>query len=241
MIPNQAPVIPRVIGHRGAAALAPENTLAGFRKAASLGCRSVEFDVRLSRDGAPVLFHDDTVKRLTQGKGAVATLSLGELQALRVRGEPIPTLAQALAELRALGLGGNLELKADDGSEAALAAIVARTVAAVTAPPLLVSSFSVAALDAFSRAAPTIPRGVLFEALPPDWRDIATRLGAIAIIGDHRHLRLLDARDVKAAGLLLLTYTVNDPRRARDLLAWHIDGIITDMPDVMLAALPPPP
>jgi glycerophosphoryl diester phosphodiesterase len=241
MISRSQLVIPRVIGHRGAAALTPENTLAGFRKAAALGCRWVEFDVRLSGDGEAVVFHDDTVERLTQGQGTVSTLSLAELKALRIRGETLPTLAEALDELVTLDLGGNLELKAEPGREAALAETVARTVAAATAPPLLVSSFSLAALDAFGRAAPAIPRGMLFEALPPDARDIAARLGAAAIVGDHRQLRPVDARDVKAAGLLLLAYTVNDPRRARDLLAWGVDGVITDVPDVMLAALPPSP
>jgi glycerophosphoryl diester phosphodiesterase len=241
MISRSPLLIPRVIGHRGAAALAPENTLAGFRKAAALGCRWVEFDVRLTGDGEAVLFHDDTVARLTQGRGAVSSLSLAELKALRIRGEAMPTLGEALEELRALDLGGNLELKAEPGREAALAETVARIVAAAAAPPLLVSSFSLVALDAFGRAAPALPRGVLFEAIPPDARNIAARLGAVAIVGDHRHLRPFKVREVKATGLLLLAYTVNDPRRARDLLAWGVDSVITDRPDVMLTALPPSP
>src|SRR5882757_10846072 len=68
--------LPPVIGHRGAAACAPENTLAGLRKAKALGCRWVEFDVRLTADNQPVLLHDNRLERTTDGRGRVSALSL---------------------------------------------------------------------------------------------------------------------------------------------------------------------
>src|SRR6185437_14318437 len=105
MATNRPLLIPRVIGHRGAAARAPENTLAGFRRAAELGCRWVEFDVRLSADRRPMVFHDDTLERTTDGAGAVGATSLdmllrcdaGGYFAPAYRGERIPMLDRTLA------------------------------------------------------------------------------------------------------------------------------------------------
>ena len=126
-------VLPRVIGHRGAAACAPENTLAGFRKAKALGCRWVEFDVRLTADGRPVLLHDNRLERTTDGRGRVSALSLAAVRRhdagrwfhSSFAGERVPTLEQALMLLAELGLGANVELKAARGNEAATGALVA--------------------------------------------------------------------------------------------------------------------
>src|SRR5258708_6429242 len=119
--------LPRVIGHRGACGLAPENTVASFRKAAELGVRWVEFDVHLSADGIPVVIHDDTVNRTTTGRGAVASLSLIELQALdagtwfepRFQGEYVPTLEAIVTLLGKLGLGAVVEINPSPATEPA--------------------------------------------------------------------------------------------------------------------------
>jgi glycerophosphoryl diester phosphodiesterase len=236
MVTNTALLIPRVIGHRGAAARAPENTLAGFRKAAALGCRWVEFDVRLSSDDQPVVIHDDTLDRTTDGSGAVGATPLADLLKRDAGGEPIPTLRQTLAELIRVGLGGNLEMKADPGRDEALADAVATAVRR-HASPLLVSSFSATALDAFARLAPGIPRGMLTETLVPGWRETASRLGAAAVACDQRSLRREDAGAAHGAGFLLAAYTVNDPRRALELFGWGVDSVFSDVPDTILAAL----
>ena len=78
----QPPPLPPVMGHRGAKGHAPENTLAGLRKAAGLGCRWVEFDVKLTADGELILFHDDSLRRTTDGRGAVADKTLAEIRSL---------------------------------------------------------------------------------------------------------------------------------------------------------------
>jgi glycerophosphoryl diester phosphodiesterase len=192
------------------------------------------------------VFHDDTLERTTDGAGLVGETPLAVL--LRrdagshfgpdCRGEPIPTLDQTLALLAALGLGGNLEMKAERGREKALAAAVADAIRrAATAPPLLVTSFSAPALAAFAGHAPSIPRGLLAGRLAPDWSAAAARLCAVAIVCDHEMLRPEEARAVRTAGLPLLTYTVNDPRRALELFAWGVDSIISDAPDEILSAL----
>jgi glycerophosphoryl diester phosphodiesterase len=245
---NRPPFIPRVIGHRGAAAKAPENTLAGFRRAAELGCRWVEFDVRLSLDDHPIVFHDDTLERTTDGAGIVGATPLDELLQRdagshfghKFRGEPIPTLDQALALLRALGLGGNLEMKAEDGREEALAEAVTRAIGRIGTKPLpslLVTSFSAPAIGAFARLAPDIARGLLAARLVPDWPRSAARLGAVAIVCDHETLRPEEVKAVRRTDLSLVTYTINEPHRALELFAWGVDSIISDAPDAVLAAL----
>ncbi len=236
MVTKHSLIIPRVIGHRGAAARAPENTLAGFRKAAALGCTWVEFDVRLSGDDQLVVIHDATLDRTTDGSGTVGKTPLAELLKRDAGGEPIPTLDSALAELRLLGLGGNVEMKADEGREEALAAAVAKAVHR-HAGPLLVSSFSWPSLEIFARLAPTIPRGMLTERLTPDWPDVASGLGAAVIACDQRHLHPDAVEGVRGAGYLLAAYTVNEPRRALELFAWGVTSVFSDAPDLILAAL----
>jgi len=117
--------LPRVIGHRGAAAHAPENTLASFRKAAALGVEMVEFDVKLTRNRVPVVIHDDTLDRTTDGSGPIANsdfaavrmLDAGRKFAPEFRGERVPTLDEVLTVALELGLAVNIEIKPCPGRE----------------------------------------------------------------------------------------------------------------------------
>ena len=115
-----------------------------------------------------------------------------------------------------LGLGANVELKADRGREYATAAAVATTVRSLRggAPAVLVSSFLVAALVALRELAPEIPRAVLFRVVPRGWAELALRLGVTMIGADHRRLRPRRIAAIRAAGYRLAAYTVNDPARA---------------------------
>jgi glycerophosphoryl diester phosphodiesterase len=209
--------------------------LAGFRRAAALGCQWVEFDVRLTSDGHPIVFHDETLDRMTGETGVVSTMPLSALLERNVGGAPIPTLERTLAELGTLGLGANLEMKAEAGREAALAESVAAAIA--RGPPLsvLVSSFSLPALAALFRIAPELPRGVLTRGLATNWRVAPQRLNAVALICNHQTLRQSAVRAVRDADFFLATYTVNDPNRARRLFAWGVDSVITDVPDAIIA------
>ena len=116
---------PRLIGHRGAKAVAPENTLASFRKAAEYGADCIEFDVRLCADGVPVIFHDNTLERTSDGVGRAADLDLAALKefdaggwfARELFGETIPTLPETIVLCRDLGLGMNIEMKPIPGEE----------------------------------------------------------------------------------------------------------------------------
>ena len=97
----------------------------------------------------------------------------------------------------------------------------------------LLSSFSFAALAAARDAAPGLPRGYLLDRVPDDWQAQARELGAVAIHTNQKHLTAALAARITGAGFGLFCYTVNHPERARELLAWGVDGFCTDRIDVI--------
>ena len=237
------PPLGRVIGHRGAAARAPENTLAGFRAAKALGCAAVEFDVRLTADGAPVLCHDATLDRTTSGRGPLSEQPLAAIREVEAgsrfdpafAGECVPTLDEALLLAAELDVTANIEIKAERGRDYATAAAVAATLARLhnRIGPALVSSFLPNALAAMQVLAPDVPRALLFRLIPRGWAEIALRLGCAAIGADHRRLRPRRVAEIRAAGYPLLAYTVNDAPRARLLFGWGVTSVFSDMPDII--------
>ena len=235
-------VLPPVIGHRGAAAYAPENTLAGLRKAKALGCRWVEFDVRLTADNQPVLLHDDRLERTTNGRGGITGLQLAAVRRYDAgnwfhssfAGERVPTLEEALLLLAELGLGANVELKAVRGREAATGAVVGELLARTwPADPahLLISSFQRDALAAARDRAPHISRGILFRGIPKNWRKIAAGLGCVTMHVDQQRLRPTILSEIRRAGYPLLAYTVNNPERAKILFDIGVKSVFSDFPD----------
>lgn len=241
----EAPVptvpVPSVIGHRGAAAHAPENTLAGIREGARRGAPWVEFDVKLTADGVPILMHDDRLDRTTDGTGPVAGRSRAEIAQLdagtwfspRFAGESVPDLAQALALCVDLGLGVNIEIKPCAGRARETArnalALAQRVWPADRAPPL-VSSFERESLDEALRCAPSWPRGLLLDAIPPDWR---VRFDGLRCATVHAAAASLDGPTLaalRAAGPVL-AYTVNDSTLAGALFDRGVTGVFTDRPD----------
>lgn len=237
--------IPPVIGHRGACGYAPENTLASLREAARRGVRWVEFDVMLSRDGVPILFHDETLSRTTDGAGRVPETDWDDLKILDAgrwkgeafAGERIPNLDQALGLLADLGLGANVEIKPARGFEAATGETVGRALRdgwPATLPPPLLSSFSEVALQAARSTAPDLPRAALVRDIPPDWQDVMKRLAATSLHCAHEKL---DEAAVRHISVPLRCYTVNDAARAAALFAWGVSSVFSDVPDKILASV----
>lgn len=237
---------PRVIGHRGAVGHAPENTLGGIRKAADLGATWVEFDVALTKDNVPVLMHDDTVDRTTDGSGNLADMTLQDVRALDAgrwfsdafAGERIPTLTETIRLLDTLGLGANVEIKPTPGRETETGRIVAKQVAdewpnSLRAP--VFSSFQVESLVAAQQAAPAIPRGWLMRRPGKDWEDQARTLDCLSIHCNHRALDSKIASEIREAGYHLLAYTVNDANRALKLFDWGVESVFSDYPERILA------
>lgn len=225
---------PRIIAHRCGGVLAAENSLAGLTAAARLGCRGVEFDTMLSADGIPVLMHDDLVDRTTNGRGAVAALTVAELRRLDLGGEPVPLLAEALAHCAQLGLWANVELKAPLGGEAELGRVVGAFLTRHWNGHGVVSSFSTQALLAARQAAPKLGYALLLESVPADWPERARAVGAMAVHTDASRLSDDQRAAIQAAGLKLACYTVNRRQAAERLLACDV-AVFTDRPDLWQA------
>lgn len=235
---------PFVIGHRGAAARAPENTLASIRMAATLGASWVEFDVRLSRDGCPILFHDDDLDRTSNGRGPVADHDLAGLKALDAgawfdasfRGEPIPTLDEAIDTLAELGIGANVEIKPDAArivETAEMVATILRRRWPSNLPVPLISSFQPEATAVARRMVPAFDRAMLVGRIPGDWRRCLKNLDCNALHCSARYLSRVQAETLVAEGVQLRCYTVNDPKIAKRLAAWGVEAMFTDDPEVI--------
>ena len=235
---------PKFVAHRGAGKLAPENTLAAFRLGHAHGYRMAEFDVKLSADGVAFLLHDGTLDRTTSGKGRADALTWHELSQLDAggwhspayAGETLPTLAAVAHWSRANGVAVNIEIKPSPGRERETGAAVALDAQSLWAGadvmPLL-SSFSEVALAAAREAVPALPRALLGDEIPGDWRDRVARLECVAVDLDHELLTVARIDEFHAAGLRVAAWTVNEPARVAELLAWGVDSVITDAVDVI--------
>lgn len=235
---------PRMIAHRGGGTLAPENTLAGMRKAKEMGYGGVEFDVMLAADATPILMHDQTLERTTSGKGAIAATNYGDLLKLDAgswfssahAGEPVPSFERAGRLCIELGLWADIEIKPAAGHEAEtgrVTALAAREFWRAAPVPPLLCSFQPASLAAAKEAAPELPRGALTKRIPPDWEQWMEKLGCVSLHCDYRLLLPQEARAVRDAGYWLLCYTVNDPEIVRVLFDWGADAVITDRLDLI--------
>ncbi|MBB3003671.1 glycerophosphoryl diester phosphodiesterase [Paraburkholderia tropica] len=239
---------PRVAAHRGGGTLAPENTLAGLCVGAAFGHTMAEFDVKLSADDITFLLHDDTLDRTSNGQGAAAQLRYRQIAAFdagswldaRFEDEHMPTLAEAAQCCREEGLAANVEIKPCPGRDAQTGRLVAAETARLWAKPMaagalppLLSSFSVEALIAAREAAPDVPRGLLVERVPDDWREQTAALGCVSLHASYRHLDEALVARIKEAGLFILAYTVNDLDAAQRLVRWGVDTVCTDRIDLI--------
>lgn len=207
------PQKPFILAHRGARSLAPENTLAAFQKAFELGADGFECDVFLSKDGVPVIIHDETLDRTTHGHGFVWDY---EAQTLRVFG--LPTLEEALEIMPAQGII-NIELKdCRPYSPDYLAARVSELIEPHKHKiSVIISSFDTGLLKAWHDA----PLGLLFEAdqeieIPQSWRPDSLNI-------DHSCL------NQTPAGFRIILWTAKDFETARTWLASGVDGVIAEL------------
>lgn len=239
----------KVIGHRGAAAYAPENTLEGIHTAADMGVEWVELDVKLTRDDVPIIFHDDTLERTTNGSGLVAELTYEEIQQFECgswygesfTGIKIPTLEEAVDVLIERNMGLNLELKPCPGreKETAEAALDMLSQYWDDHEHLLISSFQNVCLEVARDMAPDWARGLLLggEAISDDWQDMADYLDVKTInLGTK-----IATREIVEAVIDLdlhpLVFTVNDPIEARKYQDWGVEAMFSDEPDVIIENL----
>ncbi|MDP1753205.1 MAG: glycerophosphodiester phosphodiesterase family protein [Reyranella sp.] len=226
--------LPKVIGHRGAAAYAPENTLASFHEARRRGATWVEIDVKLTADGVPIVMHDASLKRTMGVDRLVAETPRAELPA------DVPTFEEAIACFAELGLGCNVEIKPCEGREVETARMTVETLRRcwpVSLPPPLLSSFKAASLAAAREAAPEFVRAILLGEIGEDWRSRTDAVGAMGVNTNGTTLTAPRAVEIRKAGYALSVYTIDDADVAKALIGMGVDCIITDAPDIILAAI----
>jgi glycerophosphoryl diester phosphodiesterase len=213
------PATTLVIGHRGASAEAPENTLAAFAAAVALGADGVELDVRMARDGALVVQHDPV---LVDGR-EVAGLTAPELP------EDVCLLAAALATCGALLV--NVEIKADGPGGGRPLVVPVLDAIAAWGGRAIVSSFDAATVDAVRQLAPQLPTAQLTFLLDRSAEATAGWVAGRGHVAWHPHHATLDAVAIEAAhraGLAVNTWTVDDPARIVELAAAGVDGVVTN-------------
>jgi glycerophosphoryl diester phosphodiesterase len=230
-----------VLGHRGGRGEGwpAENTLEAFERALSEGADGVELDVRSCASGEPVLLHDPSLRRSTNGVDSrlVHCVSRRELPLLP-DGTRIPGLGDALDLCR--GRIVNVEVKSDVPRRFALVRAVVRELARARGVDVVLSSFDPAIVLAFAAVAPHVPRAMLVSAQTP-------RLGTILPLAMRRAISAAHLVDLLAsasrverlsrAGLRTVVWTVNEPARAVALAGLGVGWVITDQPGAIVAAL----
>lgn len=223
----------QVVGHRGAAGLAPENTLAAFHQALALGVDAVECDVHLTRDGQLAVIHDAAVDRTTNGRGAIRDLdaeTIGRLDA--GGGEGVPFLPQVLAVVRGRAALA-IELKASGTAGPAVAIVRA----AGLLDAVVFISFDLGLLAEVRALESSASTGALFGEVPPDGIARAQALGCAWVQSDHRRADAGLVCAIHDAGLRALLWTPNETDELQRSLAMAPDAITTDRPDRLLYLL----
>lgn len=237
---------PMVIAHRGASGVAPENTVAAFRKAVEIGVDLIELDVHRTKDGHLVVIHDSTVDRTTRGtvSGAVANLTLEEIKSLdagvwkslRLRGEQVPTLEEAL--LSAKGEAIFLIENKVRGLESQIADVIRKT---GMQNNVVFQSFDSASVKAFRSVMPEVPAGVLFgnpgihddTVRAASLVDQALAANASVVAVNYGAVTPAFVRYIQARGLNVWVWTVNRETDMQQMLDAGVDGIITDYPELL--------
>jgi glycerophosphoryl diester phosphodiesterase len=242
-------VFPAVVAHRGASSTRPENTLASFEEAIRLGARIVEFDVRLSRDGVPVVMHDSAVDRTTDGTGFVHELTASEIASLRVDGtSSVPTLDEVLDALSGRAVAA-IEIKNipgepafDPAREPIVEAVHAGLGRVAFGGPVLMISFNPASIGASKAIAPGVPTGFLTTDLvdPREALAFAVAQGHDMVLPGTRASIPAGAafvEEVHAAGVRAGTWTVDNPETVRMLFDRGFDAVASNDPAMALDVL----
>lgn len=237
--PGQAAFI---ASHRGGAATAPENTLPAITAALAAGFDYVEVDVALTADRQPVLMHDKTVDRTTDGHGRLADLTLAAVRALDAgswfdadyAGTPVPTLAEFLDALVAADGRAIVELKGEWDAAAADAA-VAEVVARGLEARIAFASFDARTLALAAAGSDVLSQLLILKQLPSDVASAVAEAGARGVVVSRKAVlaRPGIVEELHAAGARVVVYTLNDDAQWDAVTALGVDGIVTDDPHTL--------
>ena len=216
-----------VIGHRGACGYYPENTLLSFRKAFDMGVDYVELDVRLSKDEVPVVIHDETLNRTTDGSGRVREYALEELKKFDAGlGERIPTLEEVI-EL-AVKVDGKLLIEIKDVDAVDETIYLIKKYNFINCSKII--SFH---LDALTKVPDYIDKGLIY-AWPGKWIDKALEIKASTILPKYTLVSEKMVRYAHYKGLRVYIWNVDDIGNAERMILFKVDGIASNKPDVII-------
>ena len=230
-----------IIGHRGVAALGPENTLESFALAHHHGLQSVEFDVILSADGEAFVFHDETLERTTNGHGKIGLVDSAYLKSLdagswfskQYKDARIPTLREALIWLRKHKMSANIEIKPFPGFTYETVTAVLRELDELwpssRALPLI-SSFEPDALRLCRKLQPGLPIGYLLHSWHPGEIDFAQSLKCMSVNLNYLIAKAARIEALKQQGFGVYIYTVNFQFLISRFFALGVDGVFSDYP-----------
>jgi glycerophosphoryl diester phosphodiesterase len=249
---------PLIIAHRGASSFAPENTFAAFRKAIEVGAEGIEFDVRLTKDGIPVVFHDSELNRITKFDGTVSNSTFGELQSFDIgswfnekyptkavaefSAETIPTLKQTLNLLKDFDGVIYIELKCTESQIESLSHAVCKLINdSPLLPRIIVKSFELSAIPLIKKLSPELNTGALFA---PKMKTIIRKEERLIKISKEfgadylsLHYSLVTGKLMKKAAdekLPVAIWTVDSPRWIKRSIRLGVAHVITNEPQRLL-------
>ncbi|MBI28559.1 MAG: Glycerophosphoryl diester phosphodiesterase [Alphaproteobacteria bacterium MarineAlpha5_Bin11] len=242
--------LPKIIGHRGAKSLAPENTLSGIYAAVLHKTKFIEIDVKISKDKIPVLLHDDTIDRTSDGWGKCSDLNFSELSKFDYGSwfdesfvdEKILSLKECLEYINRKKIGLNIELKLNKGREKeGINSIKKLFKRKKITTDYFFSSFNIVSLDHISKIFPNIPRGILvdkstkkqFSSLE-DLINICNKYNCFSIGIDSKIIDKNMVDYLKKRKLLVNVFTINKLDDANELFSWGVNSIFTDRPDIFI-------
>jgi glycerophosphoryl diester phosphodiesterase len=223
---------PLVIGHRGAMGHETENTLASVQKALDLGVDMIEIDVFKISTGEVVVFHDQTVDRLTNGPGNIEEYNISDLSRLILDGGHKIPMLQDVLKLIDNKVALNIELKGANTADKVNHTIKFYTESRGWSPEnFIISSFNWDELREMRRLNENVAIAVLTEENPLDALAVGTELNAVAINPYFESLDNEIVTKIKQAGFKIYTWTVNEPEDIANMKALGVDGIITNFPE----------
>ncbi len=235
----------KVIAHRGFSSKFPENSMLAFEQAVALGADGVEFDVQLSADGVPVIFHDESLQRITGDNLLVKDLTLRELKTLEISykfygqcpAQRIPTLEEYFTLVQGLDFLSILELKTAIFEYPDIEQKVVTLIDAFRLNnQVILSSFNHYSLLRCKRLAPDLPYGILYECRIAEPQNYAASLGMQYLHPDYRFLSNEELKKYEAVGIKTNPWTVDEPEDIRYLLGQkNVFAIITNKPDLAMA------
>jgi len=235
----------KLFAHRGSSTMCPENTMAAFRQAEREGAHGIELDVQLSKDGHPVVIHDRTVTRTTNGRGVVSQLTLHQLRMLDAgswyneacRDEKIPTLQEVLEWLKTTDMMVNIELKTDEEPYPGIEQKVLDCINEYDVKDrVVISSFMVQSLQQIRALDPTIVLALLVWEETSGVVEMAQELKAdlhtqISFMHTAEAIKAIEQQQT------IRLYTVNDLADIQSIDLTHVDALITDVPGALRRAM----